>query len=35
MEIKHIKVLRDSNLVVSQDKGDFALREPSLASYRA
>ena len=30
-----IRVLKDSNLVVSQVKGDFALREPSLASYRA
>ena len=27
-----IRVLKDSNLVVSQVKGDFALREPSLAS---
>ena len=34
MEIKHMRVLGDSNLVVSQVKGDFALREPSLASYR-
>ena len=25
----------DSNLVVSQTEGDFALREPSLAPYRA
>ena len=25
--VKHIRVLRDSNLVVSQVKGDFALRE--------
>lgn len=34
MGIKHMKVLGDSNLIVSQIKGDFALREPSLASYR-
>lgn len=34
MEIKHIRVLGDSNLVFSQVKGDFALKEPSLASYR-
>ena len=27
IEIKHMGVLRDSNLVVSQVKGDFALRE--------
>lgn len=33
MGIKHIRVLGDSNLVVSQVKGDFALSEPSLASY--
>ena len=32
--IKHIRVLGDSNLVVSQVKGDFALSKPSLASYR-
>ena len=29
-----MRVLRDSNLVVSQVKGDFALREQSLAAYR-
>ena len=34
IRIKHIKVLGDSNLVVSQVKGDFALREQSLAAYR-
>jgi len=33
MGIKHMRVIGDSNLVVSQVKGDFALREPSLASY--
>ena len=32
--VKHIRVLGDSNLVVSQVKGDFALREQSLAAYR-
>ena len=28
--VKHMRVLGDSNLVVSQVKGDFALREQSL-----
>ena len=32
--VKHMKVLGDSNLVVSQVKGDCALREQSLAAYR-
>ena len=32
--VKHMKVLGDSNFVVSQVKGDFALREQSLATYR-
>ena len=32
--IKHMRVLGDSNLVVSQVKGDFALREQSLTAYR-
>ena len=32
--IKHMRVLRDSSLVVSQVKGDFALRELSLVAYR-
>ena len=32
--VKHMRVLGDSNLVVSQAKGDFALREQSLATYR-
>ena len=32
--VKHMKVLGDSNLVVSQVKGNFALREQSLAAYR-
>ena len=35
LRIKRLKVRGDSNLVISQDKGDFALREPSLAPYRA
>ena len=34
MGVKHMRVLGDSNLVVSQVKGDFALREQSLAAYR-
>ena len=34
IEVKHMRVLGDSNLVVSQVKGDFALREQSLATYR-
>ena len=32
--VKHMKVLGDSNLVVSSVKGDFALRKQSLAAYR-
>ena len=32
--VKHMRVLEDSNLVVSQVKGDFAIREQSLAAYR-
>ena len=32
--VKHMRVLGDSNLVVSQVKGDFALKEQSLAAYR-
>ena len=35
MGIKHLRVIRDSNLVVCQTKGEFALKEPSLAPYRA
>lgn len=34
MGVKHMRVLRVSNLVVSQVKGDFVLREQSLAAYR-
>ena len=32
--VKHMKVLGDSNFVVSQVKGDFALREQSLVAYK-
>ena len=32
--VKHMRVLGDSNLVVSQVKGDFTLRKKSLAAYR-
>ena len=32
--VKHMRVLGDSNLVASQVKGDFALREQILAVYR-
>ena len=32
--VRHMRVLGDSNLVVSQVKGDFTLREQSLAAYR-
>ena len=35
MGVKHLRVLRDSNLVVCQAKGSFSLKEPSLAPYRA
>ena len=35
MGIKRLKVRGDSNLVVSQAKGDFSLKEPSLAPYLA
>ena len=34
MGIKHRRVIGDSNLVVCQAKGEFALKEPSLAPYR-
>ena len=32
--VKHMRVLGDSNLVISQVKGDFALREQSLVAYK-
>ena len=35
MGIKHPQLIGDSNLVVCQARGDFALKEPSLAPYRA
>ncbi|XP_075675050.1 uncharacterized protein LOC142644290 [Castanea sativa] len=35
MGIKHLQVIGDSNLVVCQAKGNFALEEPCLAPYRA
>ena len=34
MGIKCLKVIGDSNLVVSQANGDFSLKEPTLALYR-
>ena len=33
--IKCLRVIGDSNLVVCQAKGEFALKKPSLAPYRA
>ena len=35
MDIKRLRVIGDSNLVVCQARGDFTLKEPSLAPYRA
>ena len=35
MGIKHLQVIGDSNLVIFQARGVFALKEPSLAPYRA
>uniref|UniRef100_A0A2N9HKP8 Uncharacterized protein n=1 Tax=Fagus sylvatica TaxID=28930 RepID=A0A2N9HKP8_FAGSY len=35
MGIKHLRVIRDSNLIICQTKGEFSLKEPSLALYRA
>ena len=35
MGIKCLRVIGDSNLVVCQAKGEFALKEPSLAPYEA
>ena len=34
IRVKHMRVLGDSNLVVFQVKGDFALREQGLTAYR-
>ena len=33
MGIKHLKVVGDSNLIVYQARGEFSLKEPSLAPY--
>ena len=33
--IKHLRVTGDSNLVVCQAQGEFSLKKPSLAPYRA
>ena len=33
--IKCLRVIGDSNLVVCQAKGEFTLKKPSLAPYRA
>ncbi len=35
MGIKHLRVIRDFNLVVCQAQGEFSLKESSLAPYRA
>ena len=35
MEIQHLRVMGDSNLVVCQTKRSFSLKEPNLARYRA
>ena len=35
MGIKHLWVIVDSNLIICQTKGEFSLKEPSLALYRA
>ena len=35
MGIRRLKVQGDLNLVVSQARGDFSLKEPSQAPYRA
>ena len=35
MGIKRLRVIGDSNLVICQARGDFALKEPFLAPYRA
>ena len=32
--VKHMRVLEDCNLILSQVKGDFVLKEQSLAAYR-
>uniref|UniRef100_A0A2N9FNQ7 Integrase catalytic domain-containing protein n=1 Tax=Fagus sylvatica TaxID=28930 RepID=A0A2N9FNQ7_FAGSY len=35
MGIKHLRVIGDSNLIICQAEGEFSLKEPSLAPYRA
>jgi ribonuclease HI len=35
MGIKHLRVIGDSNLIIYQTKGEFSLKEPSLAPYCA
>ena len=35
MGIKHLWVIGDSNLIICQTKGEFSLKEPLLALYRA
>jgi hypothetical protein len=35
MGIKHLRVIEDSNLIICQTKGEFSLKEPSLAPYHA
>uniref|UniRef100_A0A2N9H3G7 Integrase catalytic domain-containing protein n=1 Tax=Fagus sylvatica TaxID=28930 RepID=A0A2N9H3G7_FAGSY len=35
MGVKHLRVIGDSNLIICQTKGEFSLKEPSLALYRA
>ena len=35
MGIKHLRVIGNSNLMVCQARGEFSLKEPSLAPYRA
>ena len=35
MGIKHLKVVGDSYLIVCQARGEFLLKEPSVAPYRA
>ncbi|XP_004289597.1 PREDICTED: ribonuclease HI-like [Fragaria vesca subsp. vesca] len=34
MNVKKIRAIGDSNLVISQLKGDFVVKEPALAPYR-
>ena len=34
MKIAKLKICRDSNLVIRQLNGDFAVKEPNLVKYR-